>query len=1073
MLNLYQGNRLETLADRLACLLAQPLSNPLASEVVVTQHQGMARWISQHVAQTNGIAANIDFPFPSAYVWRIFHQQLERVPEHAGFDRDSLVWRVFAALPLHLDQPGFEPLRRYLQDEPDALKAYQLARRISDAFDQYLIYRPEWIMAWENGKDQHWQAQLWRALLGDSNDAMHRARLFGEFCALCDAGRLNLALLPERLFVFGVSSLPPAYLEVLARLGKVMEVHLFVLNPSLAFWEDIVDEKTLVRLRQRWRSLGQEDQSDYYPVGNSLLASMGKQGRDFFALLQRFPYQEEDLFESAATDTLLGYLQDDMLELLERGTQDAASLDIAPDDRSLQIHGVHSPMREVQVLHDQLLELFERHPDLRAHDVLVMAPDIDSYAPYIASVFGTVPPQRHIPWAVTDRSARAEHPLLECFMQLLGLAKSRFVASEVLSILAVPAVARAQGLDETALERIHQWVSESGIRWGLDGSARAEQGLPDYSENTWAFGLERLLLGYAMPAGSDIYRERLPYAAMEGGEARWLGVLVDFIERLRQLGRRLARRYDALQWQGLINDVLTLFLAEDDEEQAALQLLRDAMQELVENTALVSLSMPLRLEVVQDFLKGHIARPGAAQRFLTGQVNFCAMLPMRSIPFRVVCLLGMNDTDYPRRRAPVGFDLMADQHQPGDRSRRDDDRYLFLEALLSARDCLYISYVARSIRDNSIKLPSVLVSELLDYIEQGYHCAQGSLRDRLVTIHHLQPFSHQYFDPASALFSYADEWLLGAGAKGQDATELTPFVDRALPPPESNHLIVTMDELFGFLRNPARAYLRRLDIRLTEGAETLEDSEPFALDTLQAYQLEQTLMAALVQGQDPQAGLQILRAEGVLPFGQFGGQIVAARLPEVSALAERVRPLLAQVQGPSNYSLDLAGVSLAGVLQGLTPGGLVMARCHDIGGVDVLRLWLHHLVVNSLELPASARVSRHFGKGATFRLDPVDDAPSVLADLLMLYQQGQSRPLPFFPKSAYAYVAALQKPKGTEESAMKAARKAWLSSDFYRGEDADIHLRQIYRNVDPLDHHFTELALRIFSPILAHRVMED
>lgn len=1066
MLKLYQSNRMELLAAKLAGIMSQPPVAPLAPEVVITQHQGMARWLSLRLALSHGVAANLDFPFPAAFVWRVFHSQLSQVPEQSGFDREALVWRVHAELPAWLAHAGFESIKHYLSNDQDGLKLYQLSRRIADVFDQYLIYRPEWITRWEQGEGQHWQARLWRALVAGRPQAAHRARLYQSFVELCAAGGLRAERLPERVMVFGISSLPPSYLEVLARISAVVDVHLFVLNPSLAFWEDIVDEKSLAKLRNRWRGLGREDVSEYFPVGNSLLASMGKQGRDYMGLLQQFTFEEETLFEEAGRKTLLAHLQDDILELIERGSGMDELLVIDPHDVSLQVHSVHSPMREVQVLHDQMLALFERHTDLRPQDVVVMTPDIDKYAPYIEAVFGTAPAGRFIPWTVVDRSAQAEHPILTTFLQLLGLPQSRFTASEVMSLLEIPSIARGLHLDETALERLRQWIMESGIRWGLDSSERGQLGLPETQENTWQFGLNRLLLGFAMPPQSALYREISPYPAIEGGEVRWLGVLQSFLARLRGFRRRLTGEYNALQWQSLVNELLSLFQVEDDLEQDALQAIRDVMQGLTEHTALAEYGNNIPLVVVRDYLKGHLSEPTGGQRFLGGQMNFCAMMPMRSLPFRVVCLIGMNDCDYPRNRIPIGFDRMADEPRAGDRSRRDDDRYLFLEALLSAREYLYISYLGRNIRDNSLMLPSVLVTELLDYVEQGYRLTEGDLRRHLVIEHLLQPFSQQYFAGDSKLFSYADEWLAGTRVMGGRGEASPAFVDAPLPVSEQLSREITLDDLLRFFRNPAEVFLRqRFGLWLRDNDALPEDSEPFGLDNLQRYGIKNQLLDYRLEHPGANDALALLRAEGVLPYGAFGEQEYLSDQKLIEGVASRVEPLLEGRKEPLSFCLVLGEFILTGSLANLTSQGMVSVRCAQPSGTDYLRLWLQHLILNIITPDNVPLCSYHVSEGEDVVFPPVQQAEKLLLPLLALYWQGMTQPLPFFPKSSYAYAAQMHK-DGDVVKALAAARKKWVSSEFVHGEDQNLYAQLAFRGIDPLGDEFADLACRVFTPLL-------
>ena len=1080
MFKVYHSNRLERLAAYLAATMqVEPLQSPMAAEVIVTQHQGMARWLSMQLAQVQGISANCHFPLPASYIWHLYRSQLKEVPESSVLDRAILAWRLMAVLPKLLDKDEFAPLKSYLEGGRDQLKQYQLCRYIADTFEQYLIYRPEWILAWEKGDnagcEKHpWQSYLWRAVIADdgtqTSEPLHRASLHQQFMQLAEAGEINPNTLPQRIMVFGVNTLPPAYLEVLAAVAQHVEVHLFALNPCLAFWEDISSPKTLARLRQLWLSQNKPDVSELYQVGNSLLASMGKQGRDFQGLLHQAHYgiEDEDCAQFPDESNLLACIQSDILQLLERGQGDYQASPVMSEDDSIRIHSCHSPMREVQVLYDQLLHMFEQDPSLLPREIIVMTPEIDTYAPYIEAVFGAASEGRVIPWSIADRSAQAEHPVLNVFLQQLQLPSARMNASEVLAMLEVPAVARHYSLDEQALLRIRQWVQESGIRWGLDSESRTELEQPADESFSWKFGLHRLMLGYSISPDEPIHDGHVAYPHIEGMEAQWLGKLQRFLDDLARLRKQLARHHTPQQWQMLINDMLQRFEIEDEDEQQAMQLLREVVHDLSQHTEMAGYHQPVPLEVVKDYLKGHLLSPASPHRFLAGQVSFCAMMPMRSLPFKVVCMIGMNDRAYPRTRPPLGFDLMVDNPRPADRSRRDDDRYLFLEALLSARQRLYISYVGRSIRDNALMLPSVLVSELQDYIEQGFVDEQGgAILPQLIVEHPLHPFSHRYYQAgqSSALFSYDPAWAVAANAK-QQQNQIAPFIESPLPPAEEERRSVSLNELIRFLCAPARYFLQqRLGVTLDQGEDALQDSEPFALDSLQVYQLKQQLLEQRLADNDLVEYRELLKGKGELPVGPFADVAYRSYSDAADEFAAALQPQLAVSLEPLEIDQQIGDFHLHGWLNNLTDGGLQSYRYTKIKAKDKLALWVHHLALCLIQPDDIPLQSQHFAEDGTLNFEPVSDATHQLHQLLEIYWQGLQMPQPFYAESSLQYATLIKKGKGLDE-ALNKANKLFIGNDFYSGEGGDPYLQLALRGEHPFNERFAELATAIYQPLL-------
>ena len=900
------------------------------------------------------------------------------------------------------------------------------------------------------------------------------------------------------MLLFGLSALPPVDCRVLAALGELIPVELFVLNPSREYWADLADEGRQARTRARDLLAGAPDTSKLLDLGNPLLASWGHGGMTFQdQLVEMGGESQDDDFRDPDPTTLLGLVQGDLLDLKDRRTADPArrtSLDSA--DRSIEVHACHGPHREVQVLHDRLLQCFESLPGLRPRDIVVMAPDIDLYAPHIEAIFGGAGVgeggRRRIPWSVADRRLGAEEPLLAALAGLLRLPDSRLGAAEVLDWLAVPAIARRffpkGSADAEALARIRTWVSETGVRWGLDGPMRRGLDLPGEDANTWAFGLRRLFLGYALPPGDSLYRGVLPYPDVEGSEAEALGGLQQFIDALGRWRLSLARPRPLAEWAATLNRLIADLFAPDEDEEELLQPLRALLDRLTADAAAAGFAAPLGLEILDAEVAACLDSAAPAQRFLTGRVTFCNMVPMRSIPARVLCLLGMNGADFPRDRRPLGFDLMAAAPRRGDRSRREDDRHLFLEALLSARERLHISYVGQDQRDNADKVPSVMVAELLDYIRGAFRFADGTdAAERLVVRHPLQPFSRRYFDGSDIrLASYREDWCRAARAgrePGSDGFATAPLEDLgAGAETESKGEILELADLIRFLRLPAGWFLTRtLGIAPLDQADTLEDTEPFMLDPLSGWDLRQRVFGLAEEGRGDAETRAVLRASGLLPHGAVADLVLESECKRVAAFRAGLSAFLEDPLPPLEVDLALEPepdsaawpeprrVRLVGWLDGLTASGLVAYRLGRRKARDLLALWVRHLALNCLAPEGIAPRSRLVYERKNQRtravelesveLLPVPDALERLEDMASLFYRGRREPLPLFPETSLAFAD-----KGWDG----AAASAWEGGfNGPPGECADWAVRTAFRGREPLDSDFEALAHRVCAPLLA------
>jgi len=1081
---IFTSNRLENLAELLAEVLREPLSSPFSGEIVLVQSKGMERWVSMQLARYHGICANIRFPFPNAFVREMFRRVIPDLPDRSPFDPDILSWRVMKCLPSLAGRPAFRGLRRYFGKGTEPLRIFQLSERIADLFDQYLVFRPDMIERWERGHGTHWQAVLWRELV-KGNEGRHRAALAKAFHErLRGGGDRTFEGLPERVSVFGISSLPEFHMQVLASLSKTMEVNLFLMNPCREYWGDILSDWEMERRRMRIPKGVVSEADLHLEKGNSLLASLGTVGREFFDLLQDLNGAESTDFVDPGRESLLACIQSDILNLRERGREGEEKTVLSPEDRSLRIHSCHGPMREMEVLRDQLLDLFERDPELSPGDILVMTPDIESYAPYIQAVFDVPKTDpTWIPFSISDRSMRCESGIIETFMSILDLRGGRYEASRVLAILENPAVQGRFGLTEEDLRLLRRWVRDTGIRWGIDEGTRVSQGLPGFRDNTWEAGLERLLLGYALPGGEEkMFHGILPYDLVEGEQAGVLGALVAFSRELFDRVQDLGRPRTPREWSRTLLELLDVFFIEGEGFDSELQAVRRILREFGESSCFEGFEYdePVDIPLIRWKL-GHVfKKQGFGKGFLAGGVTFCAMLPMRSIPFKVICLVGMNGDAYPRQQRPLGFDLMARHPRRGDRSRREDDRYLFLEALLSARKTLYISYVGQDIRDNTPLPPSVLVNELLEYVEQGFEVPGSCIRDHLVIRHRLQAFSPAYFEKGSRLFSYSREHCMAARALLTTPLNPPGFLSGELPEPDSTWKTVELGDLCRFFANPAGYLLeKRLGVRLEYRSVTLEDKEIFELRGLDRYRLEQDLLEKGLKGENLLERLPRVRAAGLLPHGSVGETVFKRTAGAVERFVRWIRPFMGDEPSPPlDVDLVLNGFRITGSIRNIYPRRLLHFRHARLRAKDFLGLWVNHVLLNILagedcpktSMLAGVRTDRKDGiHWVAWEYAPLRKGEAVLTRLLEIYWEGLRRPIPFFPESSFRYGEEMLDKKNDRMKALEAASKKWEGGERQRGEKEDASYRICFRGESPLDVEFERLTREILEPLFSHR----
>ncbi len=1123
MFRVYHSNQLDLLKNLAGILIEnQPLADPLAAEQVLVQSPGMAQWLQMELANSFGIAANIEFPLPASFIWNMFVKVLPDIPEESAFTKASMSWKLMHRLPTLLEQEAFQPLRHYLNDDDDKRKLYQLSARVADLFDQYLVYRSDWLNSWERGEridglgeSQHWQAPLWCDLVSFTESLgqpmWHRANLYARFIRELEQANTPPPGLPQRVFICGISALPPVYLQALEALGRHIDIHLLFTNPCRHYWGDIQDYAFLAKLQSRQRRRLQSDElqplfrdpasatSLFNDLGeqqltNPLLASWGKLGRDNLFLLSQMESAANDIdaFVELPQDNLLHSLQSDLLNLDDKAVIGLNAGELAdssekrqldPHDRSITLQVCHSAQREVEVLQDHLLTLMEADPELKPRDIIVMVADIDSYAPFIQAAFASAPSERYLPFAISDRRASQAHPAILALIGLLALPESRFASEDVLALLEVPALAQRFSVDESGLRLLRRWVMESGIRWGLDDASVEALALPVTGQHTWRFGLQRMLLGYALESGNGDWQGILPYDESSGLIAELAGHLAELLSRLEEWRARLAQERTLEDWLPLCRELITSFFSGDAESDAALLLVETQWQEIIEQGMQAAYHQPIPVTLLRDELRSRLDQQRISQRFLAGPINFCTLMPMRSIPFKVVCLLGMNDGVYPRTLAPLGFDLMQQQMRKGDRSRRDDDRYLFLEALISAQQQLYISYIGRAIQDNTERYPSVLVSELVDYLGQSF-CLPGDeacepdvseqhVREHLQTLHSRMPFAAENFQPGAYGQSFAAEWLPAATGSGV----AQPDFVQPLPPVPLETL--SLEQLLRFWRHPVRAWFQqRLGVAFWMEESELPDSEPFAPDSLERYQINAQLLNTLVNGDDPAQLYARHRAAGNLPYGAFGEIFWQSQTEEMQEVAAEVS---GQRQPAESWeiNLKLGDVQLTGWLTQVQADGLLRWRPGVLNMNDGLLLWIEHLVYCALGGTGESRMYGRKQSHWRFTALDADRALVLLSEYVGGYQAGLVQPLMLLNKSGGAWLEAsfdskahlLLEDEATQKKALNKLLQAWQGGFQVEGEGSDPYLQRLSRTLDEeAIQAITAAARQWYLPVrLAHQ----
>lgn len=1098
-LYVHRAERADRLVHALAEMLAEPLADPFAEEVVAVPARGIERWLTQQLSQrlgrtegrADGICAGVRFPSPTALV-----AELLGVPDSDPWSPDSLAWPLLEVIDESLGQVWCETLSVHLGSGSQGTdhrrgRRYAVARRLAGLFDAYASQRPSMLVNWAAGRDDDgfggalpadlgWQPELWRRVHTKIShpDPIERA--------VAAVAGLPESSLPERVSLFGPTRLPAGQLDLLSALADDRDVHLWLPHPSPALWDKLGTQSVAHPLQRA-------DDPTVLTPAHPLLSSLGRDARELQLVLSARPVVDRYHPAGTGPTTLLGVLQRDLRD----DRRPTGGVVLQQDDRSIQVHSCHGPSRQIDVLREVLVGLLATDPTLEPRDILVMCPDIEEYAPLVASAFGLAEvvdnghPGHLLRVRLADRALAQTNPLLATVSRLLALADGRATASQVLDLAGWPPVRRRFGFTDDDVEQLTRWVTDAGVRWGLDAPHRQQFGLQNFPQGTWRAGLDRILLGATMSEDSGNWLGlALPLDDVGSGDVDLAGRLAELANRLQICLDALAGEQPLDRWLEALStgtDSLTRVTDGDAWQRAELHRELAGIAAAAADRADETM---LRLSDVRALLSGRLGGRPTRANFRTGNLTVCTMVPMRSVPHRVVCLVGLDDGRFPRGAYLDGDDVLARDPAIGERDRRGEDRQLMLDALLAATETLIITYTGADERTGAHRPPSVPVGELLDTLDDTARTVNGKrARTQVLTQHPLQPFDVRNV-VAGRLgtvgpFSYDPAVLASAVAAAGPRTRVPEFLPQPLADPVPT--IIDLGDLANLLQNPVRGFLKqRLDIAVPYEEAEPSDALPVELDALQQWAIGDRLLRSRLAGTDPDSCRQSEWRRGTLPPGPLGQRII----DDVMAAVEPLVNTTAQERVGERASLDvglrIGNRDLAGTVSGICDTRIVAVDYSRLSAKQRLRAWISLLAL-TVTFPEVAWTAVTVGRGSSgpekSTLGPLtgDAARVALKQLVDLYERGAREPLPMPLKTGHAYAAARQRGSSVE-NALSAARMCWKTGN-YPGEEVDPSFVQVWGpsvTIEELalgqprpDEHwarepsrFAELALRLWKPLL-------
>ena len=1084
-LHLHRAPRTDQLADALGELLARPLDDPFAEEVVVVPAKGVERWLTQRLSHRlgvgprggDGVCAGVRFLNPHSLVSLLLDRDRDD-----PWDADRLVWPLLTTIDESLDEPWCAALAAHLghgrtgQDaELRRNRRYSVARRLAGLFASYAVQRPQLITDWREGRDTdgaggvlapdlRWQAELWRRLL-DTVGVEGPDQRWAATVAALQAGGGDLDL-PDRLSLFGHTRLPVTEVGLLSALAGSREVHLWLPQPSPALWEALSDAGGVV---------ARDVDPSAEAVAHPLLASLGRDARELRRTLGGVVALDEPVVvEVCAPTTLLGLLQHDLRANRAPSASERAGRSFDEADRSLQVHACHGPARQVDVLREVLVGLLADDRTLQPRDILVMCPDIETFAPLISAGFGLADvveesaggghPAHRLRVRLADRALTSTNPLLAVATSLVELAGGRVTASDVLDLASSAACRTRFGFNDDDLDRITRWVAQAGIRWGIDRAQRRRFAMERFEHNTWRSGIDRVLLGVAMSGDDHRFLGRgLPVDDVGSSDIDLAGRLSELVDRLARCIAELEVATDVTTWMRVLTaGVRGLTDVSPDDAWQVPQLERELARAAA--SAEQGAAVTLRLADVRALLQSRLGGRPTRANFRTGTLTVCTMVPMRSVPHRVVCLIGLDDGVFPRTTTVDGDDVIARRPLTGERDARSEDRQLLLDALLAATDKVVITYAGANEQSGATRPPAVPLGEILDAADRT---TATSVRDHVLVHHPLQPYDVRNLeagrlvtgDPARP-FSFDIAALAGARALVAERVPAPPLLEGRLAPQPLGD--VSLADLKAFFTHPVRSFLRqRLDVSTPLAPDELSDAIPIQLDALEVWGVGDRLLRELLAGHDAAAVMLAEQLRGTLPPGQLAELALKDVVVESQKLLDRTVDLRAGGSRSVDVDVDLGGGRrVSGTVSGVYGSKVVTVGYSRLKARQRLMSWIDLLALSAAR-PDESYTAHAVGKeraGPRRALaGPLDHrAVTWLRELVELRDLGLGSPLPLPLATGAEWAEGHRREQlGEDVSPAVLARRAWETDPHnafgIEGEDADAYHQRVYGDHAPLE----------------------
>ncbi|MEQ9310462.1 MAG: exodeoxyribonuclease V subunit gamma [Balneolaceae bacterium] len=978
---------------------------------VVVQNKEAQQWLTLEVAKLEGIAFNFEFILPSELMWKLYRVQHPDLPKNLPSDRIAIQWHLFELIRAKGESLNLESIPE--QDK----ELFQWSGQIADVFDLYQVFRPELLDQWERSctttadSTEIWQMKLWNELnlIWDKEypNIANRKSAFYSLKELTTNERFEIEKYPEAIFVFGLSTTSSPFLDLITSFANNLDIHFF--DISLNSKQSSNSIKFI-----EWQSPKAE--SDH------LLKE--------FLSQKNTPYHFENL-EKEKCNSILVKISNDSLE----------------SNQAIEIHSCHNPKREVEILKDHLLTTFDNQKDLNPEDVLIMVPEMDNYASVIESVFMGEENELHIPISTPSRNMNQNYNEVISFLELIS---SRYKIDEVLDFLEIDTIRNRFELSEDDVFTLKKWFIENRIHWGLE-----------LSDSMYSLekAVSNFMLGFAIePNDFETYKGFIPSNGINTSDhGELVAKFSSFLQMLKPIKKAMTKSKSLKQW---LIDIKKWIFELFQFNERSLSGLITLFDRLIEYTNFIDTDSKVEFSLIKPWFIGQLSENIASSSGFGHGVVLSSYIPYRSIPFKKVCILGLNEGVFPRSATRPSFDLIYTYPKKGDRIMKEDDKLLFIELLGSTSESLFISYLGQDQHSENVKLPSMLVQKMMDELE--------GLKKKE---HKLHGFDYSYFISPDSYSNKRRE--LGENILSDNKKE-SLFINENIPIVKNYDLeSIELNELIKFFIHPCK-YLINNRLMISEGFEITEPAnrEVFNISALDKYNLDQLIL----EGQESKVDLENIKEYSILagfsPQGIPGEQSFKEEFEDISNLLTLAKHFINEKESKGELNIPLDGIKVVGSFNNVYGSKSVFIKAAKLKAKDFISSWIKYLVLSTSiekidEMIIIGRDS--YDRNQVYTFSGFEQSKEMLSKLINWFIHANEKKSygAFFPESSKAFVEAIY--AGKDKNPIKEAEKKWAGSEYICGEGIDFYNSLYWRGEHPVELSvFEENALLFWDPVFTH-----